>query len=141
VALCVSVAPRCDRPNAGHSYVVVSAQFEGTEQKTVVRMGESQMVLVVLPWQATGYSWRVSHYDKAFLDFKQLDESDYHKGRGKRYGALFPTASVWAAYWTLRAGIDCSVHRGSICRLGSAGRKRSGRKRNLGRRAGLLYVS
>jgi predicted secreted protein len=77
VALSFSFTRPFDRPNAGHSYVVVSAQFEGTEQKTVVRMDESQRLLVVLPWQATGYTWRVSHYDKAFLDFTQLDENGY----------------------------------------------------------------
>lgn len=60
------------------SYVVVTPQLEGVEEKAAtVQLVKSQTLLVVLPWQATGYNWKVSQYDKASLNFKQLDRHEY----------------------------------------------------------------
>jgi len=65
------------QPGPQPSYVIVSPQLEGAEEKTTVQLLKSQTLLVVLPWQATGSSWKVSHYDKAFLNFKQFDQNEY----------------------------------------------------------------
>jgi hypothetical protein len=65
--------------NDGRPYVIVSAKVDGVEEKTTIQMDESQRLLVVLPWQATGYTWTVSHYQKASLEVKQLDENAYQK--------------------------------------------------------------
>lgn len=62
---------------AQHSYVIVTPELESAEQKAKVHLHASQRLLVVLSWQATGYRWRVSQYDKAFLDFKELDQNEY----------------------------------------------------------------
>jgi predicted secreted protein len=65
------------QPSPQHSYVIVSPQLEGAEEKTTVQLHKPQTLLVVLPWQATGYSWKVAHYDKAFLNFRQFDQNGY----------------------------------------------------------------
>jgi hypothetical protein len=77
VPLWLSLPCLGSQPDRQHSYVMVVPQLEGTEEKATVQLHESQTLLVVLPWQATGYSWRVSQYDKALLKFKQLDQNEY----------------------------------------------------------------
>jgi predicted secreted protein len=69
----------CPRVQADgeHSYVIVTGQLQRAEERSAVQMGKSQSLLVVLPWQATGYTWTVSQHDKAFLDFKELDDNQY----------------------------------------------------------------
>lgn len=77
VPLCLSLPCLGGQPGPEPSYVVVSPQLEGAEEKTTVQLLKSQTLLVVLPWQATGSSWKVSHCDKAFLNFKQFDQNGY----------------------------------------------------------------
>jgi predicted secreted protein len=79
VPLWLSLLCLSNQQQPQHSYVVVTPQLEGAEEKATVQLDKSQTLLVVLPWQATGYSWKVSEYDKAFLNRKQLDRYGYRE--------------------------------------------------------------